>query len=57
MKYLAVDSDGFPIDPKESTDVVIILFVYLSVLIAFSSEYHLQNAYRCMISRCFWVFT
>lgn len=22
MKYLAVDVDGFPIDPKESTDVV-----------------------------------
>ena len=22
MKYLAVDADGFPINPKESTDVV-----------------------------------
>jgi len=22
MKYLAVDVDGFPINPKESTDVV-----------------------------------
>ena len=22
MKYLAVDNDGFPISPKESTDVV-----------------------------------
>ena len=22
MKYIAVDSDGFPVDPTESTDVV-----------------------------------
>lgn len=27
LKYLAVDSDGFPIDPKESTDVVSILLI------------------------------
>ena len=29
MRFLAVDSNGFPIDPKESTDVVMSILIHM----------------------------
>ena len=32
MRYLAVDSNGFPIDPKESADVVMRMLMHVFML-------------------------
>ena len=48
MKYIAVDSDGFPIDPKESTDVVSVNACTNAVLASSGTPGHEMNVWTKM---------
>ena len=43
MRYLAVDSNGLPIDPKESADVVhVYIYIYIYIYI-YATSYALTH--------------